>query len=286
MAINIGNPLKKLLDRARGKAKNRADVDRPLPGEEDKTSGGENIRLIKLEKPDETDKPDKADKREKLPDAPAPKVMLSGPLLAALSLVLVCAVAWAFFMGLMVGRGQNPQESLPAMAGMLESPAPENPAPEFPEKPDLAELPQGEGETQGPSGVLPLPVPGAAASVHAPPTGAASQAWPQAEQKPRPKPKPAAPAVVDNRKYDYVYQVAAFRSNADASKAQKAINGKGLRATVRKSGRVYLVMANFRGTPAEMDRVLARMRSQGMTKPMQLSKLLVEPKPARQKKKN
>lgn len=283
MAVNAGAALRKLLDRVKVKAKNKADADKPLPNGEEKP-GGENIRLIKLDK---TGKPGKTDKRERRPDAPVPRVMLSGPLLIALSLVLVCAVAWAFFMGLMVGRGQNPRESLPAMAGMLESEAQERPAPEFPEKSDLAELPQGEGEAQGPSGVLPLPVPGSAAGVHAPPTGAAAKAWPQAEQNPRiaPKPRQAPPAAADNRKYDYVYQAAAFRSNADASKAQKAINGKGLRATVRKSGRVYLVMVNFRGTPAEMDKMLARMKSQGMNKPLQLSKLPVEQKPARQRKK-
>ena len=37
---------------------------------------------------------------------------LSGVAVAALGLVLVAAVGWAFFMGFMVGRGQNPEKSV------------------------------------------------------------------------------------------------------------------------------------------------------------------------------
>ena len=44
---------------------------------------------------------------------------LSGVAVAALGLVLVAAVGWAFFMGFMVGRGQNPEKSVEQMTGML-----------------------------------------------------------------------------------------------------------------------------------------------------------------------
>lgn len=284
MAQKIGGALKKLLERARDKfpTKNEVEAGKPATDAVNKIKAAGDGERIKLEN------------GQKRPEGGAPRVALSGPLLIALSLVLVCAVAWAFFMGLMVGRGQNPHESLPAMAGMLDSGigTEEGDKLNLGESSDLAELPRGDDtDAQGPSGVLPLPAPTPSAGVHAPPTGAAAKAWPDANAPQRartvqPKPvKPAQNAANANQKYDFVYQAAAFRSNADASKAQKSINGKGLRATVRRSGKVYLVMVNFRGTSAEMDKMLARMKSQGMTKPLQLAKTPVEAKQPRQRKK-
>lgn len=44
---------------------------------------------------------------------------LSGVAVAALGMVLAAAVGWAFFMGFMVGRGQNPEKSVEQMTGML-----------------------------------------------------------------------------------------------------------------------------------------------------------------------
>lgn len=57
---------------------------------------------------------------------------LSGVAVAALGLVLVAAVGWAFFMGFMVGRGQNPEKSVEQMTGMLrdEQVQPAAPAPQ------------------------------------------------------------------------------------------------------------------------------------------------------------
>ncbi|MCD7985373.1 MAG: SPOR domain-containing protein [Desulfovibrio sp.] len=45
-------------------------------------------------------------------------VSLSGVAVAALGVVLVAAVGWAFFMGFMVGRGQNPEKRVEQMTGM------------------------------------------------------------------------------------------------------------------------------------------------------------------------
>ena len=42
---------------------------------------------------------------------------LSGVAVAALGMVLAAAVGWAFFMGFMVGRGQNPEKSVEHMLG-------------------------------------------------------------------------------------------------------------------------------------------------------------------------
>ncbi|WP_206214276.1 SPOR domain-containing protein [Desulfovibrio sp. ZJ369] len=51
-------------------------------------------------------------------------VSLSGAALAALGLVLMAAVGWSFFMGFMVGRGQNPEKRVGQITGMIaEEPA-------------------------------------------------------------------------------------------------------------------------------------------------------------------
>lgn len=47
-------------------------------------------------------------------------ISLSGAALAALSLVLIAAVGWSFFMGFMVGRGQNPEKRVGQMTGMIQ----------------------------------------------------------------------------------------------------------------------------------------------------------------------
>lgn len=47
-------------------------------------------------------------------------VSLSGAALAALGLVLMAAVGWSFFMGFMVGRGQNPEKRVGQITGMIQ----------------------------------------------------------------------------------------------------------------------------------------------------------------------
>lgn len=49
---------------------------------------------------------------------------LSGAAMAALAVVLVTAVGWSFFMGFMVGRGQNPEKRVEQMTGMGREEAP------------------------------------------------------------------------------------------------------------------------------------------------------------------
>lgn len=73
-------------------------------------------------------------------------ISLSGAALAALGLVLIAAVGWSFFMGFMVGRGQNPEKRVGQMTGMIqEEPAaardalPEGRSPARPAAPPVAD---------------------------------------------------------------------------------------------------------------------------------------------------
>lgn len=195
---------------------------------------------------------------------------LTGPVLVALSIILICAVAWAFFMGFMVGRGQSPQNEIHAMTGLLS-----------PEEQAAQKKAAEENELLPPPAVLPAP--STQASVYQPPKGAAVQAWPNDEpdepqdRKPKPAPSPAPKPAPDNRRYDFTFQTAALRSQADANKLKATLAAKKINATVRKSGKVYLVMVTLRGTRTDVASLQAKLKSAGLGKPLQVKKTPVNP---------
>ena len=51
-------------------------------------------------------------------------IRLSGPMAALLGTILAVAVGWSFFMGFMVGRGQNPETRVEQMTNMISKDAP------------------------------------------------------------------------------------------------------------------------------------------------------------------
>lgn len=198
-------------------------------------------------------------KREPRPQAGV-RFGISWPLLCAISLVLICAVGWAFFMGLMVGRGQNPQTSIENMAGLSQSDTPfvaeeaaANPLP------DMLEPELDAGETRIP----PAPV---------------------VAPKPLPKPKPAAPAKpAKAQQYNYTFQVAALKNQQDAKKTSATLSKNGFRSSFRKDGKVWLVLISLRGGASDVTAMQKKLASLKMGKAMQLSKKAVEQKTAKRK---
>lgn len=187
------------------------------------------------------------------------KFGVSWPLLFAISLVLVCAVGWAFFMGLMVGRGQNPQASLENMAGISE--------------PASAEA--ADGESQPPAALEPLPEPLPMAQAETAPKPASAK-----KQPPRQSQQPQA----KERQYDYVFQVAALRNQADAKKVSATLSKNGFKSATRKDGKVWLATISLRGGASEVAAMQKKLRSLKMGKAMQLSKKAVEQRAAKRKK--
>ncbi|MBD5553688.1 MAG: SPOR domain-containing protein [Desulfovibrio sp.] len=193
---------------------------------------------------------------------------ISWPLLAALCLVLVCAVGWAFFMGLMVGRGQNPQASIHAATGLMK--------PEEPVKAAPAALPEPEIETGAPE------VPEAMTSAMiAAKTAAQAPAKPATPQKPAvvreaPKKAPARPQQREKsdpgERFDWTFQAGAYKSRTDANEASAKLNRNGLKSTVRKSGKVWLIIISMRGNAADVSAMRQKVRSLKLDRPMQLSK--------------
>lgn len=213
-------------------------------------------------------------------------IALAPPVAIAMAVVLVCVVAWAFFMGFMVGRGQHPQTEIRAMTGLGEpgetAPTAEpTPTPDQPQTPETAEQP-------APA----VPVAHKTEAPFARPKGAEMAAWGEKnEQTPQPRPRAERPAPGKNEKpasrqiFDYSFQAAAFKSEREAENLRKTLNSKGLRAQVRKSGNVRLVVVNLRGGDSDVASLRQKLRDLKLGAPLQLSKNPVPPKNAREKTK-
>lgn len=212
-----------------------------------------------------------------VPGVPRFSFVLSWPMVGALSLILVACVGWSFFMGYMVGKGQNPETQLEAMTGIKlagdKKDASSEDIPEL-EEPALARQESVSGEEAYPFNK---------------PEGKDTEAWPGGEKAPAVETAPAAIAskkdaprpkrekvenspVSENERYDYLFQVAAYKSLADANKLRSNLEKTGYRAAVQKSGKVQLVTVRLRGNGQDVKKLSDKLATFKLGKPMQLSK--------------
>lgn len=253
-------------------------------------------------------------------------IRLSGPMLSLLGAILAVAVGWSFFMGFMVGRGQNPETRVEQMTSMISKDAPKATAPDAP-MPDAAAQtaqaetadaqnpgPGAEENQAAPSGA---PQPGKSgqdqkgqkAAAQAPqgkqgqqssqgaypfahPSGNSLAAWgikPGASQNAQSQGAQAsaqngaqaakpAPAKTGPQ-FDYVYQVAAFKSGDDADKLRTRLEGKGLRTRTQKKGKLVLVVVSMRGTEDDAFNLREELRRMKLGVPIQVSQKPVSNKP-------
>lgn len=216
-----------------------------------------------------------------VPGAPRFSLVLSWPMVGALSLILVACVGWSFFMGYMVGKGQNPETQLEAMTGIkLAGDKPEASSEEIPE---LEEPVLDKQENVSEEEAYPFNKP----------EGRNTEAWPSAEKPsasetapavmaskkdmPRPKrDKAENVSVRENGRYDYLFQVAAYKSLADANKLRANLEKAGYRAAVQKSGKVQLVTVRLRGSGQDVKKLSDKLATYKLGKPMQLSRKPLE----------
>ncbi|UIB01137.1 SPOR domain-containing protein [Desulfovibrio desulfuricans] len=262
-------------------------------------------------------------------------IRLSGPMLALLGAILVVAVGWSFFMGFMVGRGQNPETRVEQMTSMISKdapkakPAPEAPAPDAaapaaqaetadaqnpapgaeenqampagapqPGKPGqdqkgqkaAAQAPQGKQGQQPPQGAYPFAQPSGnslaawgikpGANQNAQGQGAQASAQTGAQANAQNGVQAAKPAPAKTGpQFDYVYQVAAFKSDEDADKLRTRLEGKGLRTRTQKNGKLVLVMVSIRGTEDDAFNLREDLRHMKLGVPIQISQKPVSSKP-------
>lgn len=252
-------------------------------------------------------------------------------MLSLLGAILAVAVGWSFFMGFMVGRGQNPETRVEQMTSMIAKDAPKATAPDAP-APDAA-APAAQAETanaQNPAPgaeenqVVPAGAPqpgkpgqdqkGQKAAAQAPqskqdqqspqgsaypfaqPSGNSLAAWgikPGANQNAQSQgaqasaqanaqngAQAAKPAQAQTGpQFDYVYQVAAFKSDEDADKLRTRLEGKGLRTRTQKRGKLVLVMVSIRGTEDDAFNLREDLRRMKLGVPIQVSQKPVSNKP-------
>ena len=245
-----------------------------------------------------------------------------------LGLILMAAVGWSFFMGFMVGRGQNPEQRVEQMTGLqLDKQAPQAAqggvdAPKTPVAaaagagPDAAapkgqEAPAPDGAASGPQAVAPAaPAAPAAAEAASPanpsaypfdrpsanslaawhggksPQGGAqagaqpgAQTGAQAAKTPATQAQASAqaqkPAAPQAPQFDFVFQVAAFKSADDADKLRKRLEERGIRTRLEKSGKVQLVMVNLRGSDLDASNLREELGRMKLGAPIQKSKKAV-----------
>ena len=228
----------------------------------------------------------------------------------AVCIVMLACIGWAFFMGYMVGHGQNPGEEMRELTGigrpdretlaeMDKAMAGSEDAGLRDKLADLSRQPVG-GAPAAPDGDA-AAAPAAAANASAAPAAAPAAKSPYPFNKPSDSglaawgnaPKgaaqpasektaaPAKPQAATNGAplYDFVFQVAAFRNVDDADRLRQRLEGQGLRTRGQKSGKLTLVMVHMRGTDLDAANLKEELQRMRLGSPLQKSKKRVGGKP-------
>ncbi len=216
----------------------------------------------------------------------------------AVCIVMLACIGWAFFMGYMVGHGQNPGEEMRELTGIGR-----------PDRETLAEMDKAMAGSEDAglrdklADLSRQPVGGApaAANASAAPAAAPAAKSPYPFNKPSDNglaawgnaPKdaaqpasektaaPAKPQAATNGAplYDFVFQVAAFRNVDDADRLRQRLEGQGLRTRGQKSGKLTLVMVHMRGTDLDAANLKEELQRMRLGSPLQKSKKRVGGKP-------
>jgi cell division protein FtsN len=182
--------------------------------------------------------------------------------LAGLATVALIGLVWVFVLGVLVGRGYRPENTVPELARIMPKAAPEQPAAE-PEvlRPEDLQFFDKLKEQAAPPEPRPEPKP---------------------EPKPAPAPEPATapeperPAAQQDEAgdhvFDYVYQVASFREEAMARAFRSRVEALGLAAAIQavefQGEQWHRVNVHFRGRPEDTRAMKDKLRTLGVEKPL------------------
>ena len=216
----------------------------------------------------------------------------------AVCIVMLACIGWAFFMGYMVGHGQNPGEEMRELTGIGR-----------PDRETLAEMDKAMAGSEDaglrdkladlsrqPVGGAPAAANASAAPAAAPaakspypfnkPSDNGLAAWgnaPKGAAQPASEKTaaPAKPQAATNGAplYDFVFQVAAFRNVDDADRLRQRLEGQGLRTRGQKGGKLTLVMVHMRGTDLDAANLKEELQRMRLGSPLQKSKKRVGGKP-------
>lgn len=221
--------------------------------------------------------------------------------LIAASAIAVVGLVWVFMLGVMVGRGYTPNDTLPQLTRILPHEEGQNtgeatstPQIAIIEPEDLTFMDKLKGTaqntpqadtlkpTQHTSANTPVPFSASAnqkpstkrsatsqiarsQSVSSAPVASATGTTSTIKKQPTPEPR-----------FDYVYQVAAFKQAAPAEALQKRLEQAGQRADIdiqlRNETTWFLVLVHFRGTPEDIHTLKATLEKFGILKILLRSK--------------
>ncbi len=214
-------------------------------------------------------------------------INVSPAFLSLLGVIILCVLGWCFFLGFMVGRGQNPEEHLQKMAAIL-SPA---------EKPAQTAKPQGAvpqdgvadqgaaqpaeaadgaqqqqpGQPGQPDQAGASPVPGFPAFQQGA-QGAGQNAAQQAQAQDKKKPEAQAAQEKPKAPYTFSYRMATVRTREDARKEQERYEKKGFRTSIRQSGKSWSLYATIKGTDSDADQFVRDVKKAGLSQPVRVSR--------------
>lgn len=184
-------------------------------------------------------------------------------------IIIIIAIGWTFTLGVIIGRGYNPEKQLPELAKLL--PAPEEQPVEEQEilKPEelnfMSELKQQTSSSEKTASAQPETKPAA------PAVSAAT---------PAPKKEKAASSEVVRS--DYVFQVVAYKKRDQADRLRERLEGEGLRTRMNiekdQKGRPkwFRVQVLLRGTEEDAAEAMDILAGMGIKDPQLLSKKTVK----------
>lgn len=185
--------------------------------------------------------------------------------------VAALIMAWSFILGVLVGRGYKP-ESVILEFGHFVPPLIKgesgggSPKPLLPEELRFFDTLQEKAKQHA----MPPAPPRRDAAPEVRPTPPAAQE-PTKAAPPSPPPSQSVQTVPAAERFEFVYQAAAFRTEAQARALQQRISDVGGAVSVELSvldGRSwYRVLVTIRGSAADAEQVKARLRGHGITDP-------------------
>ena len=186
-------------------------------------------------------------------------------------IIMIIAIGWVFAFGVIVGRGYNPEKKMPELARLL-------PPPEA--QPGDVKEAKGILKPEELTFMTDLKQPQAAANAAPDSKSGAKQARPAAQPAAPASPQPAA-APSDGAKFDFVFQVVAYKSRDHADGLRERMDGEGLRTrmTIEKDNRGrpkwFRVQVLLRGTDADAAEARQTLAKMGLKDAKQISKKAV-----------
>ncbi len=221
-------------------------------------------------------------------------VQISFSTVTIMCVILLSCFCLTFILGVIVGRGDNPEAHLTKFTAILPKDASTSTDEVKEEVIESKVMPKEElnysnslkdkveqtpAEEQNNANVPDMKVQGEVTPTSPPPKASlpdtttntvdpAEELLKQVSQEPIAKPEPSV--------FDFTFQVATFTDEASVDRLRARLEGEGLRTKMEKSGKFYKVMVLMRGSNEQAQNLRKLMVAMKLGEPLQRSKQAVE----------